>query len=113
LTKETIMATSPTKAPAPPPLRYVLPTELKGVEYARTDYRITPDKPIAMEDLVKPRCWAHVASKLRTGDVVEVVSQDMSWFVRLLVRHIEGPEVFVGVISESRFESLPVKEAAA
>ncbi len=106
------MATSPSKIPAPP-LRYVLPTELKGVEYARTDYRITPEKPIALDDLLKPRTWAHVASKLRTGDVVEVVAPDLSWFARLLVRHIEGPEVFVGVISQSRFEALPVKEAAA
>src|SRR5689334_14206607 len=99
--------------PAPPPVRYVLPSEFKGVEYARTDYRFAPEKPMAIEDLTRPRTWAHVASKLRSGDVIEAVAPDLSWFVRLLVRHIEGPEVFVGVISESRFEALPAKEAAA
>ena len=107
------MAVSLSKTPAPPPLRYVLPTELKDVTYARTDYRFAPTKPIAIDDPMKPRTWAHVASQLRPGDVIEAVGPDLSWFVRLLVRHIGGPEVFVGVITETRFEALPVEDAAA
>ena len=107
------MTVKPTSAKAPA-IRYVLPNELNGEEYARAAYRLGAQKDIMIGDLLHPTSWAHVADKLRQGDMIECVAPDGCWYLRLLVRRIEAPAVHVGVINEIHFDPLPtVAEMAA
>lgn len=89
---------------AKPPIRYVMPLELQPTEVVRSDYRFTPTKGVSIADLLEPTSWAHVASTLRKGDMIEAMDQEISWYVKLVVRFVAGLEVHVGLISEAHFK---------
>jgi len=108
------MASTPSKTPerAAPPV-YIQASWLKGAEFARTEYQVVLERDMSIADVVKPKAWAHVSDQLRPRDIIEVVARDMSWCLRLLVRHVASPEVYLGVVAEARFEALPAKEVEA
>lgn len=58
---------------------------LKQAEYVRTPYRAEPEAGTAFETVLKPEYWSHVASKLRPGDKIEIMPEDMAWYAELLV----------------------------
>lgn len=105
------MTSAPSK-PQAPPLRYVQSIEMKPTEYVRNAYRFTPSKDVSIEDLLRPHAFAHVIGdlSLKAGDIIEATAPDMSWYVELIVRHVEGPEIHVGIIVEQHFK--PICERA-
>lgn len=45
-----------------------------------------PDNGTTKEDLMKPAYWAHIAPKLRPGDLIQVRAEDGSYFAILIVK---------------------------
>lgn len=61
------------------------PAKLQAAEHYRTRYAAVADDGTTVEDLQRPEFWCHVANKLRQMDVIEVLSEDASYFAELLV----------------------------
>lgn len=59
--------------------------ETKTAEVARNHWIVQPEHVIPAEELLVEETWTHVAAQLRTGDRVDVLAVDMSYFVELLV----------------------------
>jgi hypothetical protein len=62
------------------------PTVLQPAEYSVTSYSHTPSAGEGIEDALKPEYWSHVASSLRVGNRIELLSEDGSWWAMLIVR---------------------------
>lgn len=63
----------------------LLPNRLQSGEYYRTRYTAMVEATTNIEDLLEPAYWLHVESKLRPMDTIDVLSEDGSWFVELMV----------------------------
>lgn len=61
------------------------PARLAQGEYVRTVHVATAEQGTAEEDLINPAYWAHVASKMRPWDRIEVRSDDGTFYAELLV----------------------------
>lgn len=66
-------------------LRKLLGGKLKRAEFERTVYRICPEYGTTLEDLLKPEYWSHVGKQLRHFDKIEVVFEDSSRYLELVV----------------------------
>lgn len=51
------------------------------------------------EDILAPSFWANVASKLRIGDEIKVLTEDMAWRALLIVRAVGRVEAVVQLLS--------------
>lgn len=60
--------------------------QIKQAEFARVVHYATPDAGTTVEQMMKPEFWANVAEKIKTGDRIEVVPVDGSYFVEFIVR---------------------------
>ena len=75
-----------TKSAAPAaPKPQLTPGRLKPAEYVRSPFRVEPAAGAALEDVMAPDYFAHVASKLRAGDRLEIMPECMSWYAEALV----------------------------
>ncbi|API59521.1 hypothetical protein BSL82_09530 [Tardibacter chloracetimidivorans] len=61
------------------------PAKLQAAEHYRTRYAAVVDDGTTVEDLQRPEFWCHVAGRMRQMDVIEVLSEDGSYFAELLV----------------------------
>ncbi|HNP14963.1 MAG TPA: hypothetical protein PKI99_00680 [Terrimesophilobacter sp.] len=59
---------------------------MKLAEFGRVIYLAAPPAGTALEAMLKPDYWAHVGYKLKPGDRIEVVPEDMAFFAELFVR---------------------------
>lgn len=82
---------SEAKPEAKAQLRQLSPAKLKRAEFERQTYRIYPEYPTALEDVLKPEYWSHVGKTLRHYDKIEVVFEDGSVYAELLVMDC-GPQ---------------------
>ncbi len=94
------------------------PDRIKGAEFARVVYAITPAAGTEVEHLFKPEYWAHVANKLQPHSRIEAISEENTWFAELLVissgpswakvrllRYAQLEDTFVGeTTSENLYE---------
>jgi len=87
-TEETVVKKSDGKAVMPPIKKKItlLSDKFKGAEYARNIWSATSAVGVALEDVLKPEYWAHVAMKLTPSDRIEVVAEDGSFFAELYVQ---------------------------
>lgn len=51
----------------------------------RNVWAFTPKDSIPEADLCRLDFWSHVAAKLRSGDIIEVIPDDLASYVRLIV----------------------------
>lgn len=58
---------------------------LQFAEHRRNIYTVTPEAGTPYDALLKDGYWAHVSAKLRSGDRIEVLAEDGSYFAELLV----------------------------
>lgn len=89
------------------------PTQLHLSTYYSTEYRIHVHPADTPEDVLDPKWYAHVARRLRPGDTIVFVAEDMSWVMRALVRHVGAHEVFLGVIEHKNFDAAPADDMTA
>lgn len=57
----------------------------RSADYNRTVYHLDTDPSITIEDLLRPNFWAHHASNLKRGDLVDVLAADGAYDVTLRV----------------------------
>ena len=60
----------------------------KLAEHAELRYRYTAEIGTTIEDLTRPEFWAHLARELKPTYRVDVLVEDMSLFVELLVMDV-------------------------
>ena len=65
--------------------RKLLSGKLKRAEFERTVYRIKPEDGTEFEDIMKPEYWAHVGRVLRPFDIIEVLFENGTHYVELVV----------------------------
>ncbi len=61
------------------------PTRLQRAEHYFTLYGVALQGSDTLEDALKPEYWAHVASKLRRGDMIRLMPEDDSFYAEALV----------------------------
>ncbi len=59
-----------------------------SADYLRTNYQITVGDDVTLEDVLRPGFWAHHTTKLKRGDLVDVVSEDLELDAQLRVIRI-------------------------
>lgn len=57
----------------------------RSADFNRTVYHLDTDPSIGIEDLLRPNFWAHHASNLRRGDLIDILAADGSYDVTLRV----------------------------
>lgn len=62
-----------------------LPTETEPSEFTRTVWAVTIDNITAVEELSNKDYWAHIASKFKAGDRIEVTPKNKSYFAELFI----------------------------
>jgi hypothetical protein len=66
-------------------IRQLPPARFQMAEYARVPYLVTVEHGTAFAETLEPSFWAHVAAKLKAGDHIEVMAEDMSFGRELIV----------------------------
>lgn len=56
-----------------------------GAEYARTYHHLVVTPDVTIEDILRPRFWAHHVQSLNVNDLIDVVSSDGGLDVQLRV----------------------------
>lgn len=91
----------------------VHPNRLKGAEYAFTLWRLTVPSETAIDDLKRASFYAHIAQNLRHGDLIQVMPDNRSFFVELLVVDVAPQYAKVMVIREVKLEALQANASQA
>jgi hypothetical protein len=86
------------------PLRQLIPSRFQNAEHARTVWRVVAEEATEIEDILKPIFWAHVGHYMQRFDRIEVLADDETWFVELLVRDAGRGFAKVAVLSKHTFE---------
>lgn len=89
------------------------PQAFQLAEYARQVWRVTAPADTKIEDLLVPSFWGHIAQSLRSGDLIEVVSEDNSWFADLYVRWARRLEASVSLKNSGLLEARAVTDDQA
>lgn len=63
----------------------ILQGRVDMAEFKRNVWAATPEEGTPLENLSQRSFWAHVASKFKPCDIIEVVPDDMSYFARFIV----------------------------
>lgn len=71
------------------------PGKLQAAEYARSNWFIRADPEVSMEEVLDPKFYTHVASKMKCGDRIEVLADDLTWHVDLIVVNVEKVSIKV------------------
>jgi len=83
---KTAMKTAPASVKVAEKREVILnPTKMKPAEYHRTTYQAIVPPDVVKDDLMKPEFWSHVAATLKTGDRIDILCQDGSYFAEPLV----------------------------
>lgn len=74
--------------------------------FNRNVWSIIPEFGTTKEDILRPEYWAHISIKLKPMDKIEVVFEDMSQYIELMV--VDSGRVWtkVVVISEKMLENV-------
>ncbi len=89
----------------------ILEQRLKQAEFGRNLWRFEPEEATTFEDVLKPSYWVHVARTLQTGDHIEVVARDQSYFAELFVRSVADGEVRVAVLRKVELDDVAASPA--
>lgn len=82
-------------------------------EHTRSIYEAIAEPGTTESDLIEPSYWAHLASRLRAKDRIEVHADDGAWFAELLVLDAGRAYAKVAVLRFIKLEaSVPGNELA-
>jgi len=71
------------------------PTSILAAEHAVVVYFHSPESGVGLDDILKPDYWTHVATRLRPGHRIEVLSDDGTYWAMLIVRAVGKHEAYV------------------
>ena len=81
----------------------------RGGDFVRSIYSVTPENGTPDEALLNPAYWAHVAKHLRSGDKIEVLAEDGSYYAEFLVAGANATGALVRELAHKRFDALPAQ----
>lgn len=64
----------------------IIEARFRAAEFWRNLWAVNPEHGTTLEDMLNEGYWAHVATKLRPWDKIEVRAEDGSFYAELLVR---------------------------
>ncbi len=67
------------------PLVHLAPSRMKQAEFTRVIYSVTCESGTTVDQLLESSYWAHVGQMFKPGDRIEVMPDDRSFFVELMV----------------------------
>lgn len=74
-------------------------------EHAGNRFRATPPYGVTFEQIQNPAYWAHIASRVKPGDIIDVLPEDMSFCAEMLVVSCNRLEVRVHTKHHSIIEA--------
>jgi hypothetical protein len=113
--EETTVPVAPKAPEAPKPLaaapvaklatRYQIPSKRVSLaEQVQNRYAAVIESGRKYEDVFEPAFWAHVAERLKVGDVIEVRNDEQTYFAMLYVRDCDRLWARVDEIVKRDFE---------
>ena len=88
----------------------ITPNRVRGAEFHRNVWCVTPEKDTTAEAVLAPGYFTHVAQQLRVGDHVEVCPEGAAWYLELFVLATSKLDAKFGVL---RVVTFAPAEAAA
>lgn len=88
------------------------PNRVRGAEFHRNVWCVTPEKGTKISDVLSPGFFAHVAPQFRVGDHVEVSPEGGDWYAEMLVRSASKLDVTLGVVHVVEFMAVSVSQAS-
>lgn len=79
-------------------------TDLLLAQHGYQQHCVTVDEPLTRAELVEPKFWANVASKVRMLDEIRVSDSSGSFYARLFVTYAQGHDIRLKVIEHHVFE---------
>lgn len=83
----------------------LLPARLQVADHYRSRFGVVSEEGATVDDFLRPDYWAHVANKLRRHDIIEIIPEDGSFFVELLVLNTGTGFAKVMLLREVQLES--------
>lgn len=77
-------------------------------EQGRNVWRVTVPGGVTLEEAIQPKFWAHVASKFRLYDRVEIIPDDGSWLADAIVRDVARHAATLGILNKWDLEPVEV-----
>lgn len=91
-------------------VRKLIIPRFKDAAYERSIWQASIEAGVSFEEVQNPTFWAHVASKLKQNDRIEVVAEDGAYFAELLVLDCDRLWAKTAVL---RFVELSAPDVAA
>lgn len=91
-------------------MKQIAPNSLIAAEFARRVWRVTVPVGEAVEEMLQPGYWCHVAAQLRPGDIIEAVSEDTSLYAEFYVRSARRLEASVSLLRRVELETVTVSD---
>ena len=85
-------------------------SRMELAEQARNVYAVVVETGTPYEEILKPQFWAHVASKLKTRDRIEVESEEGDYFAELRVTYSGNNTVRVRELYFVKYEQDDMQE---
>lgn len=81
---------------------------LRQAEFAYERWRLTVENGTTVDDLKRPGFFAHIASQMRPGALIEVMPDNRSFFIELLVVDAGPQYVKTAVLRDVKLEAVSV-----
>lgn len=91
----------------------ILPGRMKLAEYERQDWVVNAEFGTNIQDVLDPAYWAHVASRFKPYDHIEVRSEDGSWIAKFLVLGCDRTWAKIHLLSEHKLTTTDISLSQA
>lgn len=92
------------------PIVQINPMRVKLAEVDRQDWVATAEMGTTLEQIVEPSYWAHLASRLKPYDHIEVRVDDGIWLAQLLVKEAGRNWAAVLMLQSYKLETADVAQ---
>ena len=84
---------------------------LEPAEYKRREWRVSVPYDTTVEEMLTPEYWGHVSTRMQSGDTIEAIAEDNSFYAKFLVRGARKLEASVSLIHFVTLEAPVVDQA--
>jgi hypothetical protein len=85
----------------------------REASFERTVWAATPEAGVALDSLLDPAYWAHVAKRLKPWDWIEVRAEDGAYWALLLVIDASATSAKVQVLHRVELQAVKPEDAPA
>lgn len=91
----------------------IMPNRVRLAEYDRQEWVVNAEIGTTIEDIKQPGYWAHIASRLKPYDHIEVRSEDGAWVANFMVLCCDRSWAKVYFLSEHKLTTPDVSLSEA